>query len=769
MKKDLPFSFRSRSWSVWFFLLIGVFLVAGFQSVQAAIEPTDNVLAPPVITAAPRSASACEGSTVSLAVTATGTNVTYAWFRNGQVISSATSSSLVLANITTANAGDYTVQVTNSEGSANTNASPARITVNPRVTITATTTPVTCAGGANGIAVLAATGGTAPYQYQLGSSAFQASPTFTGLRDGVYPGVVRDAVGCTAQTNVQISQPESISLALQAVAAKCPGGSDGGIVSTATGGNGGFRYQINGGPYQEGGVFFDLRANTNYFVTATDRIGCTVSLNAFIGGPAPFDVKPGVKLASCVGSADGTVSLTVAGGTGPYQYQLGNGAFQTSNTFTNLGANTYEFTIRDAIGCISPKTTVRVEQPAPLVVRATSIPTNCFGTTSGSISVTTTGGASPFQYQLNTSQTFQGESIFRNVGAGSYTVTARDANGCLATTPVSVTSSPTLRARAATVPAACCNCPTGTVILASEGGAGTLRQYNLPGRPIQASSQFTGLGPGTYKFKIIDEAGCADSLDVTVANASPVTVAPSRTRDVTCPGRRDGEAVVLPTGGRGPYTFFWQTERRDTLANRTGSQTGLAEGVYTITVLDSNRCQSTPATVTIRSIFPQPPKPVVTLSGSSLTVNDTTGIQWYFRTDTTAARPLPAATLPTLIPFASGLYYVVVTRNGCPSPQSDPFQFVLTAAPEPVTELAIRVYPNPVTSERVQVEINQAQRSAVKLQMVDLSGRSVSQKNVPAFSGKQQVDWTLPNLPAGMYLIKAEAGQRQSVLRVMVQ
>jgi hypothetical protein len=350
---------------------------------------------------------------------------------------------------------------------------------------------------------------------------------------------------------------------------------------------------------------------------------------------------------------------------------------------------------------------------------------------------------------------------------GDYTVVATDTNGCTALLSATVGKADPIRIQATTQAARCCVCPTGVVTLTSTGGSGATRTYQRVGLAGQASNQFSGFVPGSYRFRITDEAGCADSVVATIGDASALSLTVGTVKDVSCAGGADGEAAVQITGGTRPFIVYWQTPRRDTLQSRVTAQTGLAEGTYTVSVRDSNRCTTSTAFVTLRSRFPSPETPIVTQSGSTLRVTTTAGIQWYVQpTGTTAATAITNATSTTLTPFQSGRYYVVATQNGCASPASNAITFILTAIAEPGTELSIRVLPNPIGTH-LRLEIEQTIRQAVSLTLHDGAGRSVRQFTVPAFIGKQQVEYPMPDLPAGTYLLKADATNRQAMMRVV--
>ncbi len=424
--------------------------------------------------------------------------------------------------------------------------------------------------------------------------------------------------------------------------------------------------------------------------------------------------------------------------------------------------------MQDANGC-QGKVSAVVNQPAPLTLTPVVGPVNCFGPNSGSLTVTPAGGTGAVTYQLTSVKPVQASNVFTGLAVGAYTIVGTDANGCTGVSSATVGQSEPLVMRATVIPAACCVCPTGAVQLTSTGGTGVRRQFQLAGQPYQTANRIADLRPNTYRMRVIDEVGCTDSTTVVVTDATAMTLSNGTIKGVSCTGSRDGEITVQVAGGTKPFTYYWSTERRDTLSARTATQTGLSEGTYTVSVVDSNRCTTATTFAPLRAQNQSPYKPTITQSGGMLLADYyTTGIQWYVRMGSDSGRAVANATQPTLAPVASGRYYIVITANGCPSPPSDAIDFVLTALNEPVTDFSVRVVPNPVR-DRLRVEIDQAERSAVSIGLLDASGRAVRQYQLPAFTGKKSVEWPLLDLPAGTYLLKANAGEKRVVSRVVVE
>ncbi len=141
---------------------------------------------------------------------------------------------------------------------------------------------------------------------------------------------------------------------------------------------------------------------------------------------------------SCYNGTNGAVTVTVTGGTAPYQYQLaeaGAGAWSNANTFSGLAATSYPLSVKDNTGCI--KTIyLTVSQPANFAVSYTATDVTCTGGSNGSISTTTSGGTSPYTYSwTKNGSAFSTSANLSGLLPGNYALVVTDAAGCT-TTPV---------------------------------------------------------------------------------------------------------------------------------------------------------------------------------------------------------------------------------------------------------------------------------------------------------------------------------------------
>jgi hypothetical protein len=157
--------------------------------------------------------------------------------------------------------------------------------------------------------------------------------------------------------------------------------------------------------------------------------------------PADCNVNP-VKIqnistteATC-GLNDGTITINAAGGSGEYQYSIDGENFQTGNAFDNLVAGNYAISVMDANECFSSTTAV-VESNVNMAINAEVSKVAGCDTEEGTVSITVTGGNSPYQYKLG-GGSYQDGSEISGLPAGDLTVFARDANGCEVSTMVNI-------------------------------------------------------------------------------------------------------------------------------------------------------------------------------------------------------------------------------------------------------------------------------------------------------------------------------------------
>ncbi|MCX7769267.1 MAG: PKD domain-containing protein, partial [Flavobacteriales bacterium] len=360
--------------------------VADAQACTAQVQVTITQ-PPPLSAAAATTPVTCHGlSNGSATITASGgtPGYSYAWSPMGGPGNSSTSLP----------ANNYTVVVTDANNCQSTVnfaiTQPPPLQVAPQ-----SVTPVSCYGGNNGSATVAATGGTPNYQYAW-SPGGGSGPTASNLSANTYTVTVTDQNNCQAQATISITQPPPLTASISNINhVSCHGLSDGSATVTASGGTGSYSYSWapSGGNQSTAS---GLAANT-YTVTVTDQNNCQTQATATITQPPPLSVNVTTQDASCNASATGSATSSVTGGTPGYSYNWSPGGITTPN-LTNVQANTYNLTVTDANNCTATATAV-IGQPPPLQASVTSI-TNvtCHNGNDGAATVMASGGPGGFNF-----------------------------------------------------------------------------------------------------------------------------------------------------------------------------------------------------------------------------------------------------------------------------------------------------------------------------------------------------------------------------------
>lgn len=320
------------------------------------------------------------------------------------------------------------------------------------VAVTATTTNPGSPGATNGSITATASGGSG-FTYSLNGGAFQSGGSFTGLGAGSYTITAKNSNGCTGSAGFTLTAPNpcagvTITVTGTSVNPTTGGGNNGSITANASGGTSPYTYSFDGVNFQASGTFNNLTAGS-FTIVAKDANGCTGSTTFTLTDPCTgvsIVVTGNLTHPSTVGGTNGSISAAASGGTGPFQFRLGSGAYQPTGLFNGLAAGTFTITARDANGCTGTSTfTLNNPNPCAGVTIAHNstvlghIPCSSSGT--GSITVNPTGGTAPYSYSLN-GGSFQSSGIFNNLTPASYNLVVRDVNTCSTSVNISVPNRP---------------------------------------------------------------------------------------------------------------------------------------------------------------------------------------------------------------------------------------------------------------------------------------------------------------------------------------
>ena len=320
------------------------------------------------------------------------------------------------------------------------------------------------------------------------------------------------------------------------------------IEITIAGGNPTFSYEVflNGASFQANtavpSIPFTYTTTTpgTYAFVITDSENCTITTNEIIVSDALPPVSlPVITDASCNGDSNGIVDLNISGGLAPYSIVFDGSAPSTQEIYTDLAAGSYNYSITDSKGCITNGTAI-VNEPNALVL-GTDITTDYDCTTgAATISViSVNGGTGPFEYSID-GVNFDGTTAFTGLLDGTYTITVRDANLCIATSTEVIDPLNEPTDLSFTQTAVICPALTSDVTVAvTNGNPNFIYEIVAPaGDAVNNvnNATFTGLAPGTYTFRVTDDKGCFIEEDYTIAPIDQVTAVSQIVSNVTCVG-----------------------------------------------------------------------------------------------------------------------------------------------------------------------------------------------------------------------------------------
>ena len=450
------------------------------------------------------------------------------------------------------------------------------------------------------------------------------SKSMNNLGAGTYNFSLTDRNGCVSSQNIPVYEPFLLTITQDSIQnLTCYQSNNGAIYVSIAGGNGGHTYLWSNGATTED--LTGLSAGT-YTLTVTDSKNCTTTASYTITQPDSLAASSvvsaflGTNNISCNGASDGSIDLTISGGTSPYSYAWNTG--DTTQDITTLTAGSYSVLVTDANGCQIAKS-YTLTQPSALQTTTSSTDVTCNGNADGSLTITPNGGTAPYliqfvgdstastqsmvTFRLNMDSSLVGSAvniIIKNGGThqltnqpstniywGTFsliegdTVYYRYANGSLAETvptQCGLNSGGTVIERWLQVPTSdtilplvcfesCTNCDGS----APQGTSGYL---------TDTMTVLNQLYAGSIVITVTDLNGCSLIISDTLNEPNQFIASTLVQIDPTCPQNPDGMLSINVLGGTTPYSLLWNNgSTNDTLAN-------IPVGNYWVNVQDANGC-----------------------------------------------------------------------------------------------------------------------------------------------------------------------------------
>ena len=472
------------------------------------------------------------------------------------------------------------------------------VTINEPTAIQLTSNVTNYACGQLGEASVQATGGIPPYNYLW--STGDTTSAITGLQPDTFFVTVTDNHGCVESLTVIVgSNGGTAQIQTASTDVSCNGFADGTATAVMTNGSAPYTYQWNMGDSTS--TVTGLSAGT-YYVTIVDAAGCAGNDTVIINEPPALDITSLPTDVSCYSFNDGSIFISVTGGTPGYSYLWNTG--DNTAAISSLGSGYYSVTVTDSNSCSTSVDSIYIKEPDSLYIYLSNA-TNpfCYNGNDGAISVYGMGGTQPYSYTWNTGDSTE---TLNNLTAGTYFLTLTDINACHDTAEFTLTN------------------PEGMTISADYGVdsivyqgyinlnvTGGTQPYTYEWSNAATNQNLSGLSSGNYLVTITDFNGCAqtDSFNIEIPLIIPTIITPNGDsyndtwRITNIESYKDVHIEIYNRWGDIIFTFDGTGLEYTDIANQwdgtyNGKKLPFTSYVYIITLNDDKEAYS--GTVTIK-------------------------------------------------------------------------------------------------------------------------------------------------------------------------
>ncbi len=492
------------------------------------------------------------------------------------------------------------------------------------------TKDVTCNGQSNGSITFSVANfdPTAGFDYSVDNrgtwtnSTTSPQPTPELYAAGSHTVWIRkaDDTSCMFSLTTTISQPDLITVNASVTSALTCNADDAVITANATGGIPGFTYQLQDANTGTPITGYDFATNTtntvfsglgagSYIVAVLDTNNCPAQTGTPIQIVTPSaPVIDTVDATDCYsGNSDGTITVTVSGGTGTYLFQLnGTGPWLSPDTatpntyvFEDLSNGSYTIDVSDSLGCDAVQETAQISPSLNISATAANIRA-C--DTATDINITANGGSGTLVFAIAPRGTVPPDGNFSTTNPISvsvpddYDVFVRDNSGnpgyCQELFPITIAQDPPLDVSVAHDDVSCNGGANGSISVTVNGGGEAPYRYSIDnGASYQLSPNFPNLSQGDYEIQVIDNRGCNLPAFIARTIAQPDALSadnPVLTQDYLCGPVLGQITVSNPMGGSGSYQYNINNGAWTTSTTGGHIFTDLADGTYTILVRDAN-------------------------------------------------------------------------------------------------------------------------------------------------------------------------------------
>ena len=571
-------------------------------------------------------------------------------FFTNQVVSSFTSSQSIIT-INSLSSGLYSLEIISNNGCVPASSETFFVDESEPLVFSSTSVPsnstifsgfdVSCAGASDGFIDISIEGGVGNYTYQWSNNA--TTEDLSNISSGTYSIIVTDENNCSISQEFILNEPELLNIDTSVsnysgYGVSCFESNDGFINLSVSEGSGGYSYEWSNGETTQ-----DLSqlSSGNYSVIVSDNNNCSETFEFLITEPQPILLSSNLSSynnygVSAAGATDGSIDISVSGGTGVYNYNWSNG--ETTQDLINLGSGTYSLSLTDSNNCIVLEESFVITEPGPIDLSVSTplqgwdfengFETNvsCNGATDGSIFLSVSGGVPPYSFSwTNQDGDIVGvDQDLENIGEGSYSIEVTDQNSVSALLgPIEITEPSAFIVNYEYNPPSCGEELAEFTILEINGSTDPSNEENFED-PNAANGWYYGFdlyfennlinwafnnelpltfefdptvyGDGTYTMLIShiaagDNPGiCSQPYTFEVVNNSSLQILSETASNTTC-GEENGYIEVLVEGAS-PYSYTLTDDNNNIIFNEENNISGfiqinnLSSGNYNLSVSD---------------------------------------------------------------------------------------------------------------------------------------------------------------------------------------
>ncbi|TVR78529.1 MAG: hypothetical protein EA412_08830 [Chitinophagaceae bacterium] len=430
-------------------------------------------------------------------------------------------------------------------------------------------------------------------QFPTGTFCWTPLPSDTGSHSFLVT-ATDDACPLTASNTytyeIQVDNP--VLTAIETIQdASCVDALDGSISLDVSGGSGNYTFSWSHNANINDSIANNL-APGNYSITIDDGTNCPLVKVLDVGAPDSIDIQYTSVPASCFGTSDGSIELTVTGGNAPFLYSFNGGGNISNNLFPDLSAGNYTIEVTDDNGCTATET-IEVTEPDAIesVIDANAFNggynLSCHNGNDGSFTTTVTGGNAP--YSFNWDNNLPSVADQQSLSAGTYTVEIVDDNNCIhfdtitLIEPDSISILSDLTTYNGGYNISCNGLNDGNIDITISGGVSPFTYDWNSG--LSNQQNLTNAEAGLYELAVTDANGCIANVSETLTEPDPLNFSID-SNEPLCFGDNNGEIEVLVSGGSGTYLY----SLNGAAAVSTNTFSALQADTYNIEITDDNNC-----------------------------------------------------------------------------------------------------------------------------------------------------------------------------------